>query len=402
MKIIFHIDVNSAFLSWTAIELINSGKNYDIRNSYAAIGGDESQRRGIILASSISCKKMGVKTGETIFEAKKKCPVIRMYPPNYSWYQKCSNKLFELLSKYTPDIEVASIDECYLDYTPIKHLYNNELEFAKMIQKEIYDELKFTVNIGIGNNKLTAKMASDFTKPYKIHTLYDYEIKDKMWPLDVNKLYGVGKKTTSKLRDLNINTIGDLALYDKEELYLYFKNVAYKMIDSANGISDNMVVVKADDPKGISNSTTLPIDLNNKIKVQEILYELVENVTLSLRKQKKYTSVVAVILKDKHFVSRSHQITLVNATNQTDIIFDITKKLLDEMWNDTAVRLVGIRLDHLRDTYNHQISLFDDIKKENNDKELEDIVDNLKDKYGITSISKATLINKKYKKKYLD
>ena len=175
-RIIFHIDVNNAFLSWTAIELLQNGYKYDIRDSYAVIGGDPKLRKGIVLAKSNLCKKLGIYTSETLYSAKKKCPNLKVYPPNYEFYQKMSNSLFNLLSKYTPDIEIASIDECYLDYGKVKRLYGDEIEFAKKIQKEIYDTLGFTVNIGIANNKLCAKMASDFSKPNKIHTLYKNEI----------------------------------------------------------------------------------------------------------------------------------------------------------------------------------------------------------------------------------
>ena len=184
-RIIMHIDVNNAFLSWTALELLQNGSKYDIRNSYAVIGGDPSARKGIVLAKSNPAKKQGVVTAETLYSAKKKCPVLRVYKPNYSFYQKMSNSMFQLLYKYTPDIEIASIDECYLDYTPIKHIYGDPLDFAKKIQSEIYENLGFTVNIGIANNKLCAKMASDFEKPFKIHTLYENEITLKMWPLKV-------------------------------------------------------------------------------------------------------------------------------------------------------------------------------------------------------------------------
>ena len=179
-NIIFHIDVNNAFLSWTAVKLLNSGYKYDIRNSYAIIGGDESGRHGIVLAKSTPAKKLGIKTAETIYSAKKKCRVLKVYPPDYELYRRMSKSLFNLLSKYTCDIEIASIDECYLDYGKVKNLYGDEILFAEKLKKEIYDTLGFTVNIGIANNKLCAKMASDFSKPNKIHTLYKSEIETKI------------------------------------------------------------------------------------------------------------------------------------------------------------------------------------------------------------------------------
>ena len=172
-RIIMHIDVNNAFLSWTAILYLKNGSNVDIRNTYAVIGGDEKARHGIVLAKSMPAKKRGIVTAETLFSAKKKCPNLKVYPPNYNFYKKMSDSMLNLIRKYSPDIEQMSIDECFLDYTPVKHLYGDEMEFAYRLKKEIYDTLGFTVNIGIGSNKLCAKMASDFSKPYKVHTLFE-------------------------------------------------------------------------------------------------------------------------------------------------------------------------------------------------------------------------------------
>src|SRR5574344_1304824 len=262
-KIIMHIDVNNAFLSWTAVHLLKQGNPTDIRNECSVIGGDESKRRGIVLAKSIPAKKCGVVSAETLFSARKKCPNLKVYPPNFEIYKKMSDSLFELLKKYTTDIEIVSIDECFLDYGKVKNLYGDELLFAKKIQYEIYNSLGFTVNIGIANNKICAKMASDFEKPNKIHTLYNNEIKDKMWILPINDLYGVGKSSVTKLNKLNINTIYDLAHSTKEVLYPYFKNQSKYLIDIANGIDESAVISEVSDPKGISSTFTLLYDYDD-------------------------------------------------------------------------------------------------------------------------------------------
>ena len=201
-----HIDVNNAFLSWSAVYYLLKGSKIDIRNTYAVIGGDETKRRGIVLAKSNPAKKCGIVTGETLFSARKKCKNLEVYPMNYSFYQLMSNKFFNIIKKYSPDIEIASIDECYLDYTHVQKLYGDPIEFAKKIQKEINDRLKFTINIGIANNKLCAKMASDFEKPNKIHTLFSNEVQTKMWNLPIDDLFTVGKKSSEKMKLLNIYT----------------------------------------------------------------------------------------------------------------------------------------------------------------------------------------------------
>ena len=287
-RIIFHIDVNNAFLSWTALDLLNQGYKYDIRDSYAVIGGDPMMRKGIVLAKSNACKKLGIYTSMTLYEAKKKCSVLKIYPPNYKLYSEMSNKLFDLLSKYTPDIEIASIDECYLDYGKVKSLYGDEYEFATKLQKEIYETLKFTVNIGIANNKLCAKMASDFSKPNKIHTLYTNEVESKMYPLPINDLFMIGKKTSEKLMNLGIKTIGDLANFPYDKLYPHFKNQAKFLINQARGIDDSIVDSETFIPKGISNEITLEKDITIKEELYPYLMSICEAISIRLRRQKKY------------------------------------------------------------------------------------------------------------------
>ena len=401
-KIIMHIDVNNAFLSWTAVLYLKKGFKTDIRNTYAVIGGDEKARKGIVLAKSNPAKKRGVVTAESLYSAKRKCPNLKVYPPDYNFYKKMSDSMLNLIRKYSPDIEQMSIDECFLDYTPVKHLYGDEVEFAYRLKKEIYDTLGFTVNIGIGNNKLCAKMASDFSMPYKVHTLYEDEVPIKMWPLKVDELFGIGKKTAIKLHNLNINSIYDLAHTDYHFLYKYFKNQSRDMIDAALGKGSDVVISEASEPKGIGNETTLNRNIFSKEELEPYLLALSENVAIRLRKQKKYASVVVVTLKDRFFKRVSHQKKLVNATNLTEEIYKTALDILSEMDIDDGVRLIGVRLDKLSDSSSHQVSLFEDLKVREDSNELEKTVDFLKEKYGFKVIKKASLLDSKVGKKYLN
>lgn len=393
-NIFMHIDVNNAFLSWTAVDLLKQGYNIDIRNIEAIIGGDESARHGIVLAKSIPAKKEGVKTAETIRDAKRKCNDLHIYPPNYKLYSSMSHRFFELIKSYTPDIEKLSIDECFIDYTKVKNLYGDPIKFAYKLKNEIKNKLGFTVNIGIANNKLCAKMASDFTKPDRVHTLFKNEIKEKMYPLPIESLYGCGKSSSKKLRELNINTIGDLALTDPNYLYKYFKNQAYKLVDSAKGIDDSVIVTKRPDVECISRSTTLSYNLTSLEQINKCIYPLVEDVCLQLRKKNKYTSLVGVILKDKNFKVSSHQKKLKNPTSSTDQVYNIAKELTRELWNEEGIRLVGVSISKFPSSLNHQMSMFEDLSDVEENNELDKVIDKLKETYGKNIINKASQFDK--------
>ena len=393
-----HIDVNNAFLSWSAIDLLNKGYKYDIRNSYAVIGGDEKMRSGIVLAKSTPAKKLGIVTAETLYSARKKCKVLKVYPPNFKFYNEMSNKFFSLLRKYTPDIEVASIDECYLDYGKVKSLYGDEVAFAYKIKDEIKNTLGFTVNIGIANNKLCAKMASDFSKPDKVHTLYENEVKEKMYPLDVGDLFGIGKRTVPKLNSLGIYKISDLALADPVMLEKYFKNQAYVMIKSANGIDDSIVDSNEYHPSCIGNEITLPHNISSKREAYDKLLILSEYVSKRLRKEEKYASVVCVTIKDEFLKRRSHQKKLLNETNIEKEIYKTACMIFDEFWNGENIRLIGIRLDGLTISKKYQGSIFENVEKREHDEKIDKLIDNINFKFGKNTIKKAGIDNLNSKK----
>ena len=240
-RIILHVDVNNAFLSWTAVDMLKKGSKVDIRNRYAIIAGSESERKGIVLAKSNLCKSRGVMTAEPIYSARRKCPYLEIYSPNFKLYKCYSDKMFEYLSRYTNIIERYSIDECFLDYTGSVNLFGDPIKLAYKIKNDIYKLFGFTVNVGVGNNKLLAKMASDFEKPNKVHTLFVNEIEEKLFPLPVENLFMIGKASSKHLHDMNINTIGDLARTDASLLFKRFKSMGKMMHNYANGIDDSPV-----------------------------------------------------------------------------------------------------------------------------------------------------------------
>ena len=390
---ILHVDVNNAFLSWLAVYKLKNGEKIDIREQVAVIGGDETKRSGIVLAKSPKAKQFGIVTGETLYSARQKCRNLQVYQGNFKIYREYSNKLYNLLLEYTDKIERFSIDECFLDMT--NYLMNDTLlNKANEINRRVREELGFTVNVGVANNKLLAKMASDFTKPDRVHTLFKEEIPTKMWNLPISELFMLGKKTVPKLYNMKIRTIGDLANSDKNMLIKKFGKHGKMMWEYANGIDDSEVQYIQEKPKSIGNSVTLPMDINNIEQLEEILLALTEQVSYRLRKQNMVANVVNVQLRTKDFQDSSHQAKLDNSTSSTKEIFKKAKLLLNEMFkNGMFIRLIGVRVDSLVPKDEMQISLFGNSENDEKQKKLDNVIDLLNEKYGVNSITRAGKLN---------
>ncbi len=391
-RIIFHIDVNNAFLSWSAVKLLEQGYDIDIRKVPAVIGGDESKRHGIVLAKSPEAKKYNIKTAETLYSARKKCKNLLIFPPDYKFYKEKSNQFFSYLMKYTPDIEIFSIDECFMDMSNTSYLYNDYINLAYKIKNDIYNMYGFTVNVGIGNNKLCAKMASDLEKPNKVHTMYNNEIVSKMWPLPIEELFMVGRQTSKKLQELGVNTIGDLANFDLNILKKYFKSQAVIIYNHANGIDDTKVINSYDTNKCISVSETFEHDIDNDREIEKILLLQTQKVSRLLRKKKRYANTIAITFKNYDFKCYSRQIKLKNSTNSTTEIYNNVINLFKETWDGTKLRNIGVRLANFSKSMNVQTNIFD--IKEKEDKPIDIILDKIVEKYGDNSITLASLTKK--------
>ena len=393
-RLILHVDANNAYLSWTAVDMLKKGYKIDIRTIPSIIGGDEEMRHGIVLAKSPVAKKFGVVTGETIYQAKKKCPVLSSYPVNFSVYKEYSRGMVKILRENTDRVEQYSIDECFLDMTGCLLKGETIEERAKKISEKIKNTLGFTVNIGIAHNKLLAKMASDFEKPDKIHTLYENEIESKMWPLPISELFMVGRRSVPKLQSLGLKTIGDVAHYDEKILIKRFGKFGKMIWEYANGMDNSEVITDYGKQKGIGHSTTLKEDIQSLDKLEKVLLSLCEQVCYRLRKEKMYANVVNVQIKTNDFIERSHQRKLPNGTTSTKEIFDVAKDLLKELHGKStnkSVRLIGIRVDNLTETKQSQISLFDQVENKDTEKqnEIDNAVDKLKDRFGYGAIRRG-------------
>ena len=404
-KLVFHIDVNSAYLSWEATRRVHNGEP-DLRLIPSAIGGDPEKRTGVILAKSIPAKKYKVTTGEPVAMALRKCPELVLAKPDFKLYMQCSRAFVAVCRKYAPVVEQVSIDECFCDFDNTELVYPDPLELAYQIKDEIRESLGFTVNVGISENKLLAKMASDFEKPDKVHTLYPGEIPEKMWPLPVGDLFTVGKATAERLRQARIETIGALAHTVPEQLTRMFgPKLGSHLHRYANGISNSPVLAEPEEAKGYSISTTLEDDVETAEVAHHILLALADSVTARMRADGFKTFCVAVTIRSNDFKNKSHQQKLREPTDGTNEIYQLAKKLFSELWNGkTPLRLLGIALTDLTKEDFAQTSLFDTAdERKTKSKKLDKTVDALRSKYGRSTIQRGALlqdtheVGKKYK-----
>lgn len=394
-RIILHADVNSAFLSWESVKRLSENKDAeDLRLIPSAVGGDVKTRTGIILAKSVPAKKYGIVTGEPIVKALKKCPQLVLCKSDFRTYNKYSAEFIRILKEYAPVVEQFSIDEAFMDMTGTELIYPDIVKTANEIRSRIKDELGFTINVGISENKLLAKMASDFEKPDKVHTLFKSEIAEKMWPMPVRELFSVGKSTVEKLQRLGISTIGALAKADIALLRLHFGNrQAEGLINYANGRDDSPVESEEAASKSYGNSITLPYDVDTMEEAEKVILALCDNVAARLRADGVKTETVTVTIKDYSFKVHSHQEKLDAETDVTDFIFKKAVKLFNEMWDKmTPIRLLGVSAGNISDDEFKQLSFLDDVKNDRL-RAVDKAVDSIRKKYGREAVLRASLMN---------
>lgn len=393
-KLIFHIDVNSAYLSWEAVHRLKCGSEEDLRLIPSAVGGDREKRHGIILAKSLEAKKYGIYTSEPIVSALKKCPHLVLVPPNFSLYHNNSEQFMEILKRYAPVVEQCSIDEAFADMTGTLGIYGTAKKAAELIQDTIYKELGFTVNIGISTNKLLAKMASDFEKPNKIHTLFPNEIREKMWPLPVGRLFLVGESSRKRLNSLGIFTIGELAQADPQFIRLHLKKHGEVIYGYANGMGETNLQHSDPENKGYSKEMTLAEDIKDAETAKMILLSLCETVCTRLRKDGMKAGCIAIKMTYSTFQNKGHQCTLPTVTNVTGEVASIVYHLFEQLWDgQTAIRLLGVCAQRLTADTLRQYNMFDLDKFEKLEK-LDKAIDTIRSKYGETSIKRACFMKK--------
>lgn len=393
-RIIFHIDVNSAFLSWEAARRVKNGEE-DIRLIPSAIGGDREKRTGVILAKSIPAKKYGIKTGEPVSMALRKCPSLFIAKPDFLLYEENSRAFMDICREYTPIVEKYSIDECFLDMSGMHKIYPDVLAVAFEIKERIKKELGFTVNVGVGANKLLAKMASDFEKPDKVHTLFENEIEEKMWRLPIRELFSVGSATAEKLERACIKTVGELAALDPDILKgMLGAKLGEHLYNYANGVDDSPVLEFREKAKGYSNSITLEYDVQSVDEAQSILLALVDVTATRMRSDGARTLCVGVTLRDIDFKDTSHQKKLSSPTDITGEIFSTAKQLFFELWDKKRpLRLLGVSLTDITFEEDFQISFFDTDKRDKA-RAIDKTVDSIRERFGSDTIVRGGIYKK--------
>jgi len=392
-RVIFHVDANSAFLSWTAAYRIKVlGETEDLREVPSVVAGDKASRHSIILAKSAPAKKYGIQTGEPLFQALEKCPDLRIVPPDYQLYVEASRHFVAMLRQFSPVVEQYSIDEAWVDMTGTGRLFGDPRLAAEKMRQRIWEELGFTVNIGISSNKLLAKMAGDFEKPNKVHTLFPEEMEAKFWPLPVRDLFLVGSATEKKLKTLGIYTIGQLAKADVQILRKKMGKHGETVWHFANGRNAEMVTPEPAENKGYGNSITTATDVVTRDQGYQVLLSLCETVGMRMRKDGQFGSCISIHLRTFEFKHSSHQLMLGSATNITQEIFEASCRLLDEAW-DTQVplRQMGVQVTRLSKEPYQQYDLFSGMSPVQYEKKLRlgEAVDSLRDKFGEDIIRRA-------------
>lgn len=400
-RIVFHVDVNSAFLSWTATQMLKNGKE-DIRLVPSVISGDPNKRTSVVLAKSVPAKKYGINTGEPISMAMRKCKELVIAPPDFKLYSKFSKAFKDICRQYTPVVEEFSIDECFLDMSGMETIYPDIIATAHEIKDKIKSELGFTVNVGVGSNKLLAKMASDFEKPDKVHTLFDYEVKNKMWVLPVRDLLFLGRSTAEKLNNIGIKTIGDLAHADVATLKSLVGNKASEQLHNyANGIDDDPVDDSPREVKSYGHSITVEENITDRETAYKLLLSLSDAAASRMRADNMKAYCVCVNIRDNHFKNKSHQKQFENPTDITQEIYQASKDLFGEVWDGRiALRLIGVSLTDLTKESGEQLSLFGSSSEENDKKrKLDSAVDAIRNKYGDSKITMGSIMNTRRPKK---
>lgn len=392
---VFHVDVNGAYLSWSAAyRTCILGETTDLRDIPSIVGGDPATRHGIVLAKSIPAGRFGIATGEPLCSARRKCPDLVVIPPDYGLYVTASRALIKLLRRYSDRVIQYSIDEAWVVFDGFGRIYGRDqmVSLAFQMKEEIRETLGFTVNIGVSTNLLLAKMAGEFSKPDRVHTLFEEEIPGKLWPLPISELFMAGPAMSARLRRLGIRTIGELARAEEAFIRTQLKRPGLILQGYARGRELEPYVFTHEANQGYGNSMTAPRDVRTGEYARSILLSLCETVGTRLRQDQVRAGLLSVQITTCEFEHFSRQEMLLTATDLTEELYEAACRVFERLWDGrTPVRQIGVHTAKIQKGRERQCHLFDTEKRERLER-LGRAVDDIRKKYGEDSIMRASFL----------
>lgn len=402
MQIIFHIDLNAFFAS------AEISHNPSLKGLPVVVCRES--RRSIITTASYEARKFGIHSAMPLFKAKELCPHLVTVPPHFQLYKTLSQRFFEIIASFSKYLEVASIDECYIDMTDyIRQHHHSPYEVAKQIQKKVYQSLDLQCSIGIAPNKFLAKMASDMKKPMGITIITNSNFKKKIWHLAVGEMYGIGKKTVPKLHKIGIYTIGDLAKYENyEKIRPIFAKNTLIIYQKANGKDYSKINFSKNELKSVGNSTTFESDSNDEEFIKSVFHSLSQEVSLRAKKRNLLSQSISITLKYTREQSKTKQMVISQYTNDHETIYATALLLFESIYHGEKLRLVGVSLNHVihQEDLNIQMSLFEKTQespKETLPHSTDQLIDHLQKTFPHSKVMKASSLLKEenIQKKYL-
>jgi DNA polymerase-4 len=377
-RIVLLADMNAFYAS------VEQALNPSLRNRPIIVCGDPSRRHGIVLAASYEAKEYGVETGMAVFEAKRLCPPAELVPPRMGTYLRISAHIVDILSQFSPLVEPFSVDEAFVELTGCEKLFGEGIEAARRIKERILRETGIRCSIGVGPNKLLAKMAAEMEKPNGLTLLTEEDVPKRLWPLPVIRLFGVGPRISQHLKRMGIRTIGDLAQADPAMLERRFGIIGRVLHCSARGVDSSPVdPCSLDKNRSIGHQFTLPRDYTKVSDLRTVLRELAEEVAARARKAGYTGRTVSLTLRSFDFGSVHRSLTLSEPTNIGRKVFEAAEVLLRRHWDHRPVRLIGITLSNLSSDRVMQLDLFG---KREREQRLAEAIDAIRNRFGTTSI----------------
>ncbi len=390
-KIILHSDLNNFYAS---VECL---LHPELRDKYVAVCGSKEDRHGIVLAKNGRAKAMGVKTGEAIWEAKKKCPELVIVPPTFEQYAKFSKIVREIYKRYTNQIEPFGMDECWLDVTGSTRLFGSGVNIAHSIRKAVKEETGLTVSVGVSFNKIFAKLGSDLKKPDAVTVITRQNYKNVVWPLKANELLGVGRATSKKLTSMGIFTIGDIANAPAEVLQHKLGKAGAMLYNYANGLECETVTDQdyTYTAKSIGHGTTCTADLYSDTEVKNVILYLLQEVSHRLRESGAKAGGVALTIKYSNLEAHDCQCQLETPTISMRQMCKAAMELFfDNRKGNRPIRSVTVRAINLvYESYGSQTSLFYDAQKQEKESKAEDTMELINNRFGSSTIKYASVLN---------